>query len=251
MHQIGSVAALVLILTAGVIQGQLYPELFDLPWTAWFGAITMPIIGCVMGFVFALILCQKHEQRTAIGLETGIQNTALALTVIAITYESSYQASCYSQFVLLYTTFQVVLGIATIVIVWFYRFIRYRQTPCNMKHSFDDEQSMNEADFQEMSEISDPEGVLSMTMVKGDAFTDPIVGDDDIKKKPLDGDIDEKKDVIGDGDPYNVYTVHTDSEVVSRHNSSSRKSSSSSSSSSSPNSSSSPPPEYEIITNHM
>lgn len=241
MHQIGSVAALVLILAAGVIQGQLYPELFSLPWTAWFGAITMPAIGCVMGFILALILCQKHEQRMAIGLETGIQNTALALTVIAITYESSYQASCYSQFVLLYTTFQVVLGIGAIVIVWFYRFVRYRITPCNMKHAYEDEESVSGADFQEMSEISDPEGLVSMTTIKGDAFADPFFGDDDIKKKPLDGDIDEKKD---------VYIVEPDSKVVSRHNSSSRKSASSSSSSSSPKSLNSPPPEYEI-TNHM
>lgn len=246
VYQIGSVAALLLILVAGVIQGQLYPELFNLPWTAWFGAITMPVIGCLMGFLLALLLCQKHEQRTAIGLETGIQNTALALTVIAITYESSYTASCYSQFVLLYTTFQVVLGIATIVIVWFYQFVRYRQTPCNMKHSFDDDESVNEADFDSKSDTLEPvDGLLGVTTVKGDAFVD-----DDFKKQPLDDDIGEKKDGVAGGDPYDVYIVH-DSKPVSRHNSSVRKSSSSSSSSaSSPNSSCSPPPEYEI-SNHM
>lgn len=238
---------------AGIIQGQLYPELFNLPWTAWFGAITMPVIGCVMGFILALILCQKHPQRMAIGLETGIQNTALALTVIAITYPSSYQASCYSQFVLLYTTFQVVLGIATILLVWLYYFARHRITPCNMTHSYDDEGE----------EAADPGDLLSVTAVKGDAYAELDNADSDVQKHDLEtisNDSDKKNtDTNNNPDSYNVYTVtgdnnsdlekkDPDSPNVTRRSVSVSRSNSKSSTSSV-----TPPPEYkeDDITRHI
>ena len=119
-----------LILTAGGVQGSLYPELFDLGWQAWFGAITMPLIGFVIGFVLAAIFCLKQPQRMAIGFETGIQNTALALTIISTSFDTAYMASFYSQFAILYTTFQVVFGIGSVVASIVYFWVRYHQNPC-------------------------------------------------------------------------------------------------------------------------
>jgi len=130
--KIGSIVSLLLILGAGVVQGQLYPELFDLGWEAWFGGITMPLIGFLIGFILALIFCQGHPQRLAIGLETGVQNTTLALTVVAVSFPNSYEASYYSQYIIIYTTWQVVFGIAAVIIIWFYNYLCYRETPCAM-----------------------------------------------------------------------------------------------------------------------
>lgn len=206
-----------------------------------------------MGFILALIFCQKHPQRMAIGLETGIQNTALALTVIAITYPSSYEASCYSQFVLLYTTFQVVLGIATILLVWLYYFARHRITPCAMKHSYEDEGE----------EASDPGDLLSVTAIKGDAYAELDNADSDVQKHDLDtisNSSDKKnKDANNNPDYYNVFTVTGDSnsdpekkdpdspKVTRRSVTVSRSNSKSSTSSVTP------PPEYneDDATRHM
>jgi len=127
--RIGSLLAFILILTGGFIQNKLYPELFDLRWTAWFGGITLPVIGFVLGFIFAMILCQGHKQRLAVGFETGVQNTALALTVIAFTFEDSYEKSYWSQFILIYTTFQLVFGIGGVFFIWIYNRIRYNESP--------------------------------------------------------------------------------------------------------------------------
>jgi predicted Na+-dependent transporter len=111
--QIGSVLALVLILVSGVVQGQVYPEVYDHLWQTYVASFTMPIIGFVIGFVLAWIFCLKLKQRLAIGFETGIQNTALALTVVAITFPTSWESSYYSQFIILYTTFQASLNSAS------------------------------------------------------------------------------------------------------------------------------------------
>jgi hypothetical protein len=96
-----------LIISAGFIQSRLYPELFDLTWQTYLAGGTMPLIGFAIGFILSSIFCLGIKQKLAIGFETGIQNTSLALTVIAVTYKSSFLSSYYSQFIILYTTVQV------------------------------------------------------------------------------------------------------------------------------------------------
>ena len=142
----------------GLIQAKLYPELFDLGWQTWFAAILMPIIGFGVGFTLALIFCQRHEQRLAIGIETSVQNTALALTVTAISFSTSWESSYYSQFTLLYTTFQIVLSIMIVVGTWIYWRVRYNRRVFCKKEEHMDELSSREVECDPGKQATDIHG---------------------------------------------------------------------------------------------
>lgn len=103
------------------MQGALFPEVWALPWTVWFGAITMPLIAFFIGFFVPFIFCLDRAQRTAIAFEVSLQNIALAITIITVAFPNAEEASHYSQYVILYATFQIVFGttIAVLFRIWF------------------------------------------------------------------------------------------------------------------------------------
>jgi len=105
-----------------------------------------------------MILCQGHKQRLAVGFETGVQNTALALTVIAFTFEDSFEKSYWSQFILIYTTFQLVFGIGGVFFIWIYNRIRYNESPWDVARR--QELARNETFGIGVSSSSSPESSL-------------------------------------------------------------------------------------------
>ena len=95
-----------LIIIAGILQSYLYPSIFDLKWTVWVAAILLPIVGFLLGFILATIFCQPLQYRRTIGFETGCQNVALALSLIAVSFEKD--GNKFAQFPLVFAFFMMI-----------------------------------------------------------------------------------------------------------------------------------------------
>lgn len=131
MFQAGSVLGFLLIGTSGCLQRILYPEIFDLPLTGWIAALSMPPIGCAMGFVMATAGRLALPQKRAIAYETGTQNVSVALTIIAFSFPEESKASKFSQIPLLYAAAQLVTGLTSSFVHQSYYRLREKTTPCH------------------------------------------------------------------------------------------------------------------------
>lgn len=129
--QIGSVGGFTLILVAAVIQGALFPEVFNLDWSVWFAAISMPLIAFCIGFFVPWIFCLDQPQRTAIAMEVSLQNVSLAITIVTVAFPNAETASFHSQYIILYGAFQIVFGVG--LSLMFQLIFRYYEgtTPCH------------------------------------------------------------------------------------------------------------------------
>jgi solute carrier family 10 (sodium/bile acid cotransporter), member 2 len=86
------------------------------PWTVYFAAIGLGLIGMTLGFLLSRLLRQDPRRSRTIALETGIQNGPLAVLIVLLTFDGQMQ-----QHVLLipvlYSLFIVLTSSA--VTVWF------------------------------------------------------------------------------------------------------------------------------------
>ena len=124
--KVGSVAGIALILVAGIIQGRLYPEVFEASWRLWFAAIIFTPMGFCLGFLISSIARFKYHIRRTIGIETGIQNAGVALSIIAMTFQGAETAR-YSIFPLVFAAFQMVSGFALVIVYRIYFRIMQRR----------------------------------------------------------------------------------------------------------------------------
>ena len=61
------------------------------PWPVYFAAISLGLIGMVLGFVLARLLRQDANRSRTIALETGIQNGPLAVLIVTLTFSGEQQ----------------------------------------------------------------------------------------------------------------------------------------------------------------
>ncbi len=122
VYQVGSVFGFILLIILGILQAQLFPEVFDLPWSVWGCAIMMPMLMFCVGFGLAAAFCMRVRQCRTIAYETGLQNAGIVLTAIAISYPPDVGAH-YAQYPLLYSAWMIVegTGIALFHVIHFCR----------------------------------------------------------------------------------------------------------------------------------
>ena len=88
------------------------------PWPVYFAAISLGLIGMVLGFVLARLLRQDANRSRTIALETGIQNGPLAVLIVTLTFSGEQQQQVLL-IPVLYALF-IVLS-STAVTLWFRR----------------------------------------------------------------------------------------------------------------------------------
>ncbi|XP_033106850.1 ileal sodium/bile acid cotransporter-like [Anneissia japonica] len=86
---VGSIMGMLTIAVNIILNGLINPKMFLAPWNVWFSAVIMPVIAFLLGYIAAYLLRQSRKKCRTIALETGCQNVALALTIIAISYADS------------------------------------------------------------------------------------------------------------------------------------------------------------------
>ncbi|MFM7533321.1 MAG: transporter, partial [Rubrivivax sp.] len=88
------------------------------PWSVYFAAIGLGLVGMVLGFVLARLLRQDANRSRTIALETGIQNGPLAVLIVTLTFSGELQQQVLL-IPVLYSLF-IVLS-STAVTLWFRR----------------------------------------------------------------------------------------------------------------------------------
>ncbi|ELU16037.1 hypothetical protein CAPTEDRAFT_4790 [Capitella teleta] len=114
--RLGSIAGMSLILIAGIMQGRMSPSFFYFDPIILISGFCLPFIGFIIGYIVAFVSCMTVKQKRTIALETGIQNTGIALTLITLTFNLR-EASDFSQTPMLFAAGQIFLG-ALVPMIW-------------------------------------------------------------------------------------------------------------------------------------
>ena len=84
------IGVLALLIVSGVVNNQ---EIFGLiPLGGYAAAISLGVVGIVLGYLAAGLAGLQEAQRRAVALETGIQNSPLAIAIIIASFPESSQA---------------------------------------------------------------------------------------------------------------------------------------------------------------
>jgi len=81
------------------------------PWSVYFAAIGLGLIGMALGFLLARLLRQDRNRSRTIALETGIQNGPLAVLIVTLSFSGAMQQEVllipvlYSLFIVISSTF--------------------------------------------------------------------------------------------------------------------------------------------------
>ena len=165
---------LAIILCAGIIQRQLYPDMFLLSWKVYFGGLGQPLLGYGLGMTLGAISRRNIKEMRTIAYETGMQNVGLALTIISLSY-TGLQRNYLSQYPLIYAIGQMVVGIGAVII---HRIVfAVRDKKCK-RYDFEEEKLEKE--------ISIDGGTFALSQEDIANGNVPTVTDYNGLKKPLD-----------------------------------------------------------------
>ncbi|XP_077868697.1 uncharacterized protein LOC144359418 [Saccoglossus kowalevskii] len=124
--QVCGISSIVGIIIVICLISAMNPLLFSLSWKPYIVAFFYPILAFVLGYLIPWMCRQKPPQRRTIAFETGVQNGALALTIINLMFSRGQGANALEMMIVpsLHSIFVVVEGLA---LVGVYRlWIRYR-----------------------------------------------------------------------------------------------------------------------------
>ncbi|XP_033110728.1 ileal sodium/bile acid cotransporter-like [Anneissia japonica] len=114
---VGSFTAILALSISMVLGGLSNPSMFKVPWTVWFAASVMSPIAFLLGYIIAYLLRQSQKKCRTIAFETGCQNAALALTIIAISFAGSEDYFDLMAFPSLFGTFLIIDSCVTVLIL--------------------------------------------------------------------------------------------------------------------------------------
>jgi BASS family bile acid:Na+ symporter len=114
----GALGIFVILFLVGTWVPRNHMLLATTPWSVYFAAIGMGLIGMALGYALSRLLRQDTRRSRTIALETGIQNGPLAVLIILLTFKGDMQQQVLLVPVL-YSLFIVLTSSA--VTVWFRR----------------------------------------------------------------------------------------------------------------------------------
>ncbi|XP_070582200.1 ileal sodium/bile acid cotransporter-like [Ptychodera flava] len=89
ISRIGGVIGMLGIVLSMIIQSLISTAPFKASIQLWFAACVMPFLGYGLSYLFAFICKMDKRQRRTVGIETGMQNVAVALTVMAMSFKDA------------------------------------------------------------------------------------------------------------------------------------------------------------------
>nr|XP_028581491.1 ileal sodium/bile acid cotransporter [Podarcis muralis] len=107
--KIGSIGGAVLIVLIAVVGGILYQGSWTITPALWIIGAIFPFAGYSVGFILARIAGQSWHRCRTVALETGMQNTQLASTIVQLSF-SPEQLELMFTFPLIYSIFQLILA---------------------------------------------------------------------------------------------------------------------------------------------
>ncbi|XP_030837422.1 ileal sodium/bile acid cotransporter-like [Strongylocentrotus purpuratus] len=89
VSQFGSIMGLATIPVSISLIGIINPGMFSASWKIWTSTTILPFVGYFFGYGVGRICRQPTSKCRTIGFETGIQNSALAVTIMLLTFADS------------------------------------------------------------------------------------------------------------------------------------------------------------------
>ncbi|ELU03108.1 hypothetical protein CAPTEDRAFT_101762 [Capitella teleta] len=84
---LGSVLGLIFIVGGVIFQIFFFPRFLHLETSSWVASTIMPLLGFIVGFLAPSVARLDCRQRRTIAIETSFQNTAIAMVLIAVSFE--------------------------------------------------------------------------------------------------------------------------------------------------------------------
>ncbi|XP_072167321.1 ileal sodium/bile acid cotransporter-like [Diadema setosum] len=143
VSQAGGVAGLSCIPVVIILMGVINPRMFLSSWKIWFSTFFLPFLGYFFGYGSARLFKQPNAKCRTIGFETGIQNSALGVTIMLLSFNDS--TLLYDMMTI--PSFYGILSFADFLIyVFVFHGIKYCRNRENNKHEGMDE--VGGVDFQ-------------------------------------------------------------------------------------------------------
>ena len=111
IEKVASVIGMLFILAALVAGVATNLHVFAESWKLWFASAVLMPIGGIMGYTNALLARLPPSACRTISLETGLQNSTLALAILAFSFPDPETFSAVSVFPLLYSLFLLIDGV--------------------------------------------------------------------------------------------------------------------------------------------
>ncbi|XP_062572326.1 ileal sodium/bile acid cotransporter-like [Saccostrea cucullata] len=118
--KVGSIAGAFSVVLTLTLLSLLYPFMYSASWKIYLGAILLPFVGFLFGYIVASIFRMEHFQRRTVALETGIQNFPLCMTLLSLSFSRDRFAEI-SLFPLLYG---VTCILASVVFAGIFRIVK-------------------------------------------------------------------------------------------------------------------------------
>ncbi len=94
-----------------------YQLLLSTPWSVFFAAIALGMVGMLLGYWLARLLKQDSNRSRTISLETGIQNGPLAVLIVTLTFKDELQ----QQVLLIPVLYSLFIVITSSAVTYWYR----------------------------------------------------------------------------------------------------------------------------------
>ncbi|XP_077978223.1 ileal sodium/bile acid cotransporter-like [Glandiceps talaboti] len=176
--KVGSVIAFIGILSILGIVAAINPAAYTSSWRPYVIAISYPLVAYGLGYVIPYCFRQSNAKCRTIAFETGVQNTALALTIINLLLARGIQANVLEMLIIpsLHGT-TVVLEFAVLALA--YRFYVRRKK----EKETQDEKVKEKTELEKKIEdwAWSPEGMIDREMSKF-AYDNPGLGENSISR---------------------------------------------------------------------
>ncbi|XP_033750416.1 ileal sodium/bile acid cotransporter-like [Pecten maximus] len=128
----GSIAGAIAEVLTLTLMSVMYPFMYRTSWNIYLGALLLPTVGFLFGYMVATIFRMDKSRRITVSLETGIQNFPLCMTLLTLTFDRS-MFGLISLFPLMYG---VTCIVCSIIFLFLYKIFVYMKNR-NDKHGFD------------------------------------------------------------------------------------------------------------------
>ncbi|XP_078000318.1 ileal sodium/bile acid cotransporter-like [Glandiceps talaboti] len=119
VSRVGGILGMIGIIISLTLQGLVTTAPYRAPWRLWAAAFMLPLAGYGLSYLFAR-LCKMDTRRCrTVGIETGMQNVAVALTVMALSFRDA--GPMVKVFPAVYTLVQSLFVLVMVPLAVFYR----------------------------------------------------------------------------------------------------------------------------------
>ncbi|XP_071964896.1 ileal sodium/bile acid cotransporter-like [Antedon mediterranea] len=151
---VGSITGMLAIAVNIILNGLINPDMFLAPWYIYFSTIITPPIAFLLGYIIAYVLRQSRKKCRTIAIETGSQNIALAITIIAISYADNED---FFQILIYPSLFGPFLLIDSAICVLVFKMIEKRMKPENdneesQQPPIDDANDRKDVSFKQLNQ---------------------------------------------------------------------------------------------------